>query len=213
MIGLVLAAGVATNVDWRRLGLLVFALALPVPAAVLVGILWWRSRPALNMRGARFCDAISTELRAGASFRAALETAAVSVDATEMIHLCQVGASMANITVAAREEFSGIGQELGALIARPQGVGVSPAALFEEIGNLAMAQLEVEHEVSTASAAAKATGTVLLIGPVAAISLTAMRGGFDPYLAQPAQRVAAFLGLGLAGIGLLVTIVMLKGAR
>jgi hypothetical protein len=54
---------------------------------------------------------------------------------------------------------------------------------------------------------------VLLIGPIAAISLTAMRGGFDPYLAQPAQRVAALLGLGLTGIGLLVTILILKGAR
>lgn len=213
MIWVVVAAGLTVGVDWRRLGLLVFALALPIPAAVLVGFHWWRARPDASMRAPRFCDAISTELRAGESFRAALQTAATSVEATEIAHLCQVGAPMANIAVAARSEFPGIGEELGALIARTAGTGVSPAALFDEMGNLALAQVEVAQEVATASAPAKATGTVLLIAPVAAIGATASRGGFDPYLAQSAQRAAALLGLGLMIAGLVVTVLILKGAR
>jgi hypothetical protein len=213
MIGVIIAAGLAADVEWRRLALLVFALTLPIPAAILVGLHWWRARPGVSLRAARFCDAISAELRAGQSLRAALQKAAISVDADTTAELCRLGAPLAAIAASARSEFEEIGEELKALIARPGGTGVSPAALFDELGNLALAQVEVAHEVATAAAPAKATGVVLLIVPIAAIVTTASRNGFDPYLAQTAQRAAALLGAGLAFTGLVVTALILKRAK
>ncbi len=212
MIWALVAAGLAAGVDWRRLGLLAFAIALPLPAALIVGFHSWRERPDASMRAPRFCDAISTELRAGASFRSALETAARSVEATELVGLIRLGAPMGDVARAASAEFAEIGQELGALLTRTDGMGVAPAALFDEMGNLALAQVEVAHEVAAATAPAKATGVVLLIAPIAAIAMTANRG-FDAYLAQPAQRAAALLGMGLTCAGLVTAAVILRRAR
>lgn len=206
------AIGLAVGVDWRRLGVLLFAMALPVPAAFLVGFHWWRERPDTSMRAPRFCDAIATELRAGASIRSALETAARSVEAAELVGLLGHGAPMGDVARAAGAEFAEIGQELAAVLTRTHGMGVAPAALFDELGNLALAQVEVAHEVATASAPAKATAAVLLIGPIAAIVMTANRS-LDGYLAQPAQRAAALLGLGLTAAGVIAAAMILRRAK
>lgn len=212
MIWALVAGALAAGVDWRRLGLLSLAIALPLPAAILVGAHWWRERPDLSLRAPRFCDAISTELRAGASFRSALETAAHSVEVIEVVELVRLGAPMGDIARAARAEFAEIGPELGALLTRTDGMGVAPAALFDEMGNLALAQVEVAHEVATASAPAKATAVVLLIAPIAAIVVTANRG-FAAYLAQPAQRAAALLGMGLTLAGLVTAVIIMRRSR
>jgi hypothetical protein len=141
-----------------------------------------------------------------------LETAAQSVGATELVELIRLGASMADIARAARAEFAEIGQELGALLTATDGMGVAPAALFDEMGNLALAQVEVAHELATASAPAKATAVVLLVAPIAAIVVTASRG-FDAYLAQPAQRAAALLGMGLTFAGLVTAVMIMRRSR
>ncbi|MGH8914587.1 MAG: hypothetical protein ACRDZM_08755 [Acidimicrobiia bacterium] len=212
MIWASIAAGLALGADWRRLGLLALALALPLPTALLVGYHCWRERPDVSSRAPRFCDAIATELRAGATFRAALDSAARSVDATRLVELFESGASVSDVAEAAREEFAEIGDELNALLTRTDGMGVAPAALFDEMGSLALAQVDVAHEVATASAPAKATGVVLLIGPSIAILLTAGHG-LDGYLAQPAQRAAALAGIGLTLTGLVATAMILRSAR
>jgi len=209
----IVAVGLAAGVDWRRLSLLVLSLAFPLPAVIVLGCYWWRHRPVASKRGVRFCDAISAELRSGASFRAAVERAAGSVEAGAIVDLFRLGAPMATVAAACRAEFPEIGEELGALLARPEGIGVSPASLFDEIGNLALAQVEVAQEVATASASAKATGAVLLLAPIAATVSAAGSSGFDVYLAQPAQRAAAALGFLLVVVGLAATASILHKAR
>ncbi|GEM_PF-2035876 len=213
MTWVLIAAALATGIDWRRLAILGLATALPVPALLAVGVHWWRSRPDLSMRAASFCDAVSTELRAGASLRFALESSARSVDALEMSDLCRGGAPLAEIAQAARTSFPEIGEELGALLTRTDGMGVGPAALFDEMGSLALAQVEVAHEVAAAAAPAKAAGIVMLGLPTAAIAVAAGRGGLDLYLAQPAQRAAALWGLALTCTGLLLAVMILHRAR
>jgi hypothetical protein len=165
------------------------------------------------MRSATFCDAVAAELRAGASARGAVETAAGSVDAQELVDLCRVGAPMGVIARRARSEFADIGDEIEALLARTDGIGVSPAAVFDELGNLALAQVEVVHEVATASAPAVATAAVLLVGPIVALAITASRAGFDDLLAQPAQRAAALVGSGLVVTGVAIAVLMLRRVR
>ena len=213
MTWMLIALAFSAGIEWRRIAVLALAVVVPLPLAGLVAIHWWRSRPGLSMRPARFCEAVSGELRAGASLRASLETAAVSVEATEVARCCRIGAPMDQIARAARAEFAEIGPEIGALLARSDGLGVSPAALFDEIGALALAQVEVAHEVSIASAPARATGAVLLLGPLLAIGWALSEGRVEGLLGQPAQRAAALVGLGLVGAGITVSVLILRRAR
>jgi hypothetical protein len=192
---------------------LVVALLFPIPAAFAVAVHWWRARPGLSMRAARFCEAVSSELRAGASLRGGLEEGALSVEAPELARLCRAGASLGEIGREARVEFAEIGPELGALLARADGIGGSPAALFDEIGGLALAEVEVAHEVSIASAPARATGAVLLIVPLLAVGWAVSQRDLEPYLRHPAQRAAVLLGLALVVAGLFSSILILRRAR
>jgi len=165
------------------------------------------------LRAARFCEAVSSELRAGASLRGGLDKAAQSVEAWEVSRRCRAGAPMEEIGREARAEFTEIGPELGALLARADGVGVSPAALFDEIGALALAQVEVAHEVSIASASARATGAVLLFFPLFVVGWALTRGDLEPYLRHSAQRAAVLIGLALILGGLVSSILILRRAR
>ncbi|MGH8949921.1 MAG: hypothetical protein ACRDX9_00710 [Acidimicrobiia bacterium] len=213
MTWVLIAVGVGLGVDWRHLGLLLLATLAPLPAACLIAVHWWRARPGLSMRAAQFCEAVSGELRAGATLRTGLEKAATSVDATDLARLCRLGASTHELAREARGEFTEIGPELGALLTRADGMGISPAALFDEIGGLALAQVEVAHEVRIASAPARATGAVLLIAPLLAAGWAVTRGELEPFLRQPAQRAAALVGLALVAVGLSFSIVILRRSR
>jgi len=208
-----IALGLAAGVEWRRIALLAVVVAAPLPMAGLAAIHWWRARPGLSMRATRFCEAVSGELRAGASVRASLETAAVSVEAMDVARSCRTGAAMNQVARAAAAEFGEIGPELGALLARADGLGVSPAALFDEIGALALAQVEVAHEVSIASAPARATGAILLLAPILAVGWVLTQGSLEGLLRQPAQRAAALTGLALVAAGITVSVLILRRTR
>ena len=208
-----IALAVGAGVDWRRLALLSLAVVAPLPMAILVAIHWWRARPGLSMRASRFCEAVSGELRAGASLRASVETAAVSVEAVQLARCCRIGAPMDQVARAAQEEFSEIGPELGTLLARVDGLGVSPAALFDEIGALALAQVEVAQEVSVASAPARATGAVLLMAPILGFGWALTHGGLESLLRHPAQRAAVVVGMALVVAGVSLSVLIVRRAR
>jgi hypothetical protein len=209
----IIALALAAGVDWRRVALLALAVAAPVAVAGLIFALWWRARPIVSMRATRFCEAVSGELRAGATLRASVGAAAASLEAVEISRCCRQGAPMNQIALAAKSEFREIGPELGTLLARAEGLGESPAALFDEIGALALAQVEVAHEVSIASAPARTTGAVLLLVPILAISWALTRGSLDELLRQPAQRAAVLVGLALVCAGITLSVLILRRAR
>ena len=213
MTWMFIALALAVGVDWRRVALLALTLAAPLAMAALITALWWRARPVLSMRATRFCEAASGELRAGATLRASVQAAAASVEAVEISRCCRQGAPMNEIALAAKSEFREIGSELGTLLARADGLGVSPAALFDEIGALALAQVEVAREVSIASAPAKTTGAVLLLVPILAIGWALTRGALEGLLRQPAQRAAVLVGLALVCAGITLSVLILRRAR
>lgn len=213
MIWLFLSAGLAANVDWRRLLILGGAMHWPLPALGLVAFHVWRNRPDRSMRGPVFCDAVANEIRAGASIRQALETAARSVDAEPVLVACREGASMLEVAAAAGNEFTEIGIELRTLISRAHNLGVTPASLFDELGSLGLAKVQVQQEVAAASAPAKAAATVLLAVPAIALFLALARGGLSPYLARPEQRGAVLIGLVLTLAGLVSAVALLRRGR
>jgi hypothetical protein len=165
------------------------------------------------MRAVWFCEAVSTELAAGSSLRSALERAAASVDAGEIALQCRQGAPLELIATMAQADFPEIGEELGALLARAGRIGVGPASLFDEMGDLALAQIQVGNEIATASAAGKAAAFILLALPITALVFTLSKGDLDPFFTQPAQRGAAVIGAILTIAGLVAALATLRTAR
>lgn len=210
---LLIGWGVHHGLDWHRTLLLLFAVIAPVPLAGLVAIHAWRARPGVSTRAATFCEAVAGELRSGSSLRFALERAAASVGAPILEDMARNGASFADIGCHAEEEFTEIGLELGAVIERLSRLGSPAAPLFDEMGVLALAQVEVAHEIATATAPARATAVVLLLVPLAAIGSATLNNRLGGYLESSPQRVSALIGLSLVIVGLWVAGAILRRSK
>ncbi len=208
-----LAWGVIAGVDHRRTLLLISVHLAPVPVAAMIAFHAWRARPRVSTRAAVFCEAVAGELRSGASLRFALEHAAASVGAPALEQMSRDGAPLVDLAVAAREEFEEIGIEVGAVIERLSRLGSPAAALFDELAVLSLAQVEVAHEVATATAPARATAVVLLLVPLIAIGSVSINGRIGGYLATSQQRMSAVIGLALIVLGIVIAGSILRRAR
>lgn len=194
-----LLAGLASGLDLRRLALLAGAVHLPVVVGGLIGLHWLRARPDSSHRPSMFCEGVASELRAGATLREALTASASAVGTTLEV---SYGLSMEELAALVADEFPSIGQELRLTVTSATRSGSDVAALFHEIGSLALAQDEVRREVRVATAPGRATALLLIGAPV--IYLTSRLGdqGLDEFLASAEQRIAAMIGLGLFVMGL-----------
>lgn len=205
--------GVFAGVNHRRTVLLLSVLMVPVPVAGLIAFHAWRARPRISTRAAVFCEAVAGELRSGASLRYALERAASSVGAPTLEQMSRDGAPLSDLALAARQEFEEIGVEVAAVIERLSRLGSPAASLFDEMAVLALAQIEVAHEVATSTAPARATGVVLLLVPLVAISSVTLNGRIGGYLSTSPQRVSAVIGLTLIVLGIGIAGSILRRAR
>lgn len=205
---MIVAAGIAIafamGVEARRLVLLAGAVHLPLVLAAVIGLHWYRSRPDDSARSSLFCLGVASELRAGASLRDALATAATAVGLG-----AEAGSSTASpaAEMAARlaEELPAIGPELELTVLAAARTGADSAALFDEIGSLAIAQAEIRREVSIATAPGRATALVLVGAPLIYVVTRLGSGGLSPLLESSQQRIVSVLGLGLFLIGVLAT--------
>lgn len=198
---LMLAAGFGFGARVAGLVFLAGAIFFPVPAAVLVGLLVWRVRSVPSARSALFCDAVAGELRSGDSLRNSLETAARSVDADRIEFLCVSGVPLPDIARSVRREFPDVGREMEVLLSRVASLGTPPAALFDEVGNVALAQVTVSQEVAAATAPARATALVLFGALVWGVTWAMGGRGFASYLETSTQRTAAVVGVTLVVVG------------
>jgi hypothetical protein len=214
MIGaLFLALGVLVGLDRARALVIAATLAAPIPVGCLIAAHAWRGRSRPSASAALFCEAVSGELRSGASFRLALERAAVSVEALSLARLCRDGAPFPALAVAVRREFGEIGVEAATVIEHASRLGGPTAALFDEIAGLALARVELAHEVAMATAPARATAFVLLGAPIVALGWAAASGRIGSYLATSSQRFSALLGLALAVSGVALALVVVRRSR
>lgn len=210
MVAVSLAIAFAAGVDPRRLALLAGAIYLPFAVAVLVAIHWYRARSDDGNRPALFCEGVSAELRAGATLRDAVATAASSVGCDRIL----VGSSLEDLSVTIAEDFPTIGEELRLTVITAARSGSDSAALFDEIGSLAIAQSEVAHEVRVATAPGRATALVLVGAPVLYVMSRVGSGGLTAHLASAEQRLVALLGLGLFVTGLMAaSLVLWRASR
>ncbi|MGD2060728.1 MAG: hypothetical protein PVF87_07685 [Acidimicrobiia bacterium] len=204
-----LAVALAAGVDARRIAMLAGVVYLPYAMAVLLALVAWRSRPGEDSRPSLFCAGVASELRAGASLRSALTTAAGSVG-----ERLSADSSLTELAAQVGERFPTIGLELRLTIVSAGRVGSDSAALFDEIGSLALAQAEIKREVRTATAPGRATALVLIGAPMLYVGSRLSSGELGRLFVSPQQRFVALLGLGLFGIGLtLVALIVWRAAK
>ncbi|HWB89287.1 MAG TPA: hypothetical protein VG872_08795 [Acidimicrobiia bacterium] len=209
MIPLLLAIAVFLDVDLRRVAILAAVAYAPVVVAAAIALLAWRSRPAQDMRPALFCEAVASELRAGATLRHAVMGAAVSVGGLAVAS-DQTLEHLAGYVAAG---FPQIGEELRLTLLSAARTGSDTAALFDEIGALALAQSEIRREVKVATAPGRATALILLGAPLAYLLGQSGSGKLADLLASPQQRMVAILGLGLFLAGLCIAFVVVWRAE
>lgn len=197
-----LAIAFAFGVDVRRLALLAGAVYLPAAVGALIALHWFRARPDETSQPALFCEAVAAELRAGASLRDALATAATSVGSVPTSIDLPSGSPMTEVAARVSESFPAIGEELRLVVVAASRSGSDAAALFDEIGSLAIAQSEVRREVRVATAPGRATALVLIGAPLFYLFSQVGSGGLATFLASSEQRVVAVIGLGLFLLGL-----------
>lgn len=206
---LVLAVAFALGVDPRRLALLAGVVYLPFVVGGLVILYWFRARPDDANKSSLYCESVASELRAGATLRDALATAATSVgiSPTRSVPMAEVAAQVS-------EEFPSIGEELRLTVLASSRAGSDAAALFDEIGSLAIAQSEIQREVRVATAPGKATAAVLVGAPLFYLVSRLGSGGLNGFLTSSEQRVVALIGLGLFVTGLVAAcLVLWRAAR
>lgn len=209
IVVLSIAVAFALGVDLRRLALLASAVYLPVVVGGLIALYWFRARPDDSNGPALFCEAVASELRAGANLRDALATAATSVGGDARSFDLPSGSPMTEVAAQVAATFPGIEEELRLVIIAASRSGSDAAALFDEIGSLSIAQTEVSREVRVATAPGRATALVLIGAPVFYLVSRASSGGLGTLLASSEQRIAALIGLGLFAVGMAWAFVVL----
>lgn len=209
----VLVVAFAAGADPRRLALLAGAIYLPLVAAVLIGLHWLRARPDESSRPAVFCAGVAAELRAGTTLREALLTSAASAGISPLTPEQSAGPIL-GLAAHIAGQVPAIHRELELTVIAASRSGSDSAALFDEIGALAIAKSEMSREVTMATAPGRATAMVLVGAPVLYLGWQVGGGGLGELLATSEQRIVAILGLGLFVIGAaLAALVLWRAAR
>jgi Flp pilus assembly protein TadB len=198
--------------DLRRVALLALTLALPWTLLGLLTLAFFRGsreqpRPVL------FCESVASELRSGATLGQALGAAATAVGSPSLDALYRSGATVRERCLAASEEFEEIGRELVLTVDAAARSGDPSADLFDELGSIALAQIEIAREVRVASAPARATVMVFAIAPTLYLAHRLTSGGLATLLATSAQRSVTLVGIGLFLAGLLAVLSLVVRAR
>lgn len=214
IIVVALAVGLAMGVDPRRLLLLAGAVYFPLVVGALIGLHWYRARPDETTKPALFCLGTAAELRSGASLRDALTAAATSVGIDPLALGASSGAAMAEVAAHVSGEFPSIGEEIRLTVMAAARSGSDSAALFDEIGSLAIAQAEIRREVRVATAPGKATALFLVGAPIAYATVRAGSGNLSELVASSEQRFVTSIGLGIFLGGVVVAgLILWRSAR
>lgn len=209
MIGVVLlCAAVVAGMPWWRVLLLAAVLTAPLVVAVVLAVVAWRSKGSEDDRPVLFCEGVASELRAGATLRQALSTAAVSVGCAPPA----IDSPMREASADLAAQFAGIGEELRLTIDAAARSGSASAAVFGELGSLALARAEISHEVRIATAPGRATAMVLIGAPLVFVLNRLASGEARALLASPQQRFVTLLGLGIFLAGLAVAFLVARRA-
>lgn len=210
----VLALSFALLGGVRGWQLLVLVLVMFTPAALVPPILYAvvaGQRP-IPDRAPLFCDSVASELRSGATLRQALLRAseAVSIDPSAGNPW---STDVGKIAQAVASELPSLGPELEATVEAVARSGGSAADLFDELGAYSISQEEIIHEVTVATASARATAWFFFFAPTAFLTYQLTRGAVSRLFEQPSQRIIGGIGALLFAAGLIWMLTLLRRAR
>lgn len=209
----VLSLAVTAGVDSRMIVAMGLAILFPVWALGAVAIHTMRSRPAPSLRSAMFCQAVARDLSAGSSLRWALTTAATDGHIDGLARTIGSGASWEDVGSLLRREFADIGQELAMVVQSVAASGSNSEGLFAELGDLALAQIEMAEEIRVATAPARASAMVLIGMPVFYLAYQFRSGRFGELLALESSRGLAGAGLVLFVLGVGTSVMLVRRSR
>lgn len=209
---LVVAWALSAGMDWRVIVMLLASLIFPLWALAGIAVHVLVHRPGTSTRSAVFCQSVGRELRTGSSLRAAIADAARTVEADAISGSLDSGSLLEEVIPDLKAAFPEIGQEIGALVAAVAETGSAAAPLFQELGDLALARVETTEEIRVATSPARASVAVLIGLPTLYIGYQLSTGAVGDLLGNPAQQGVALVGMGLAGAGLLVSVLLVKRA-
>jgi Flp pilus assembly protein TadB len=200
-------------VEPLRLGLLAVILYAPVLAVPVVLFAAFKGRSGIDDRAALFCESVASELRSGLSLQQAVESGAISVGVSVPHHGARGTSPFQETVEGIEQEFPEIGRELRATVEASARSGGGAAAVFDEVGSMAIAQAEIAREVEAASAPARATAWFFVVVPAGYVTLQLRSGSLAGALEAPEQRLAAGAGLALFLAGLAAVVFMMWRAR
>jgi Flp pilus assembly protein TadB len=209
---LVVAWVLSAGMDWRVVLLLLAALTVPLWALGGIAVHVLVHRPGTSTRSAVFCQSVGRELRTGAPLRTAIADAARTVEVESIGASLESGSLLEDVIPELRAEFPEIGQEIGALVAAVAETGSAAAPLFQELGDLALARVETTEEIRVATSPARASIAVLVGLPTLYVAYQLSTGAIGDLLGDPAQQTVALVGMGLAGAGLLASVLLVRQA-
>lgn len=201
---LVISWALVAGLDWRVTVILACSLAFPVFGLAAVAIHVMRNRGGTSTAAAVFCHSTARELRSGATLRSALADSARVIGMEQVADDLDRGAPLGSVIPGLASGIPEVEAEVAALVAGVAGAGSASAALFEELGDLALAHVEMVEETRAATAPARASALVLIGLPLAYLGYVFSNEGLGDLLADPAQAGMALAGGGLAGLGLFV---------
>jgi Flp pilus assembly protein TadB len=211
---LLVSLALVLGVDWRAVAILSFSLLAPAWAALGIGVLAIRNRQKTTTSGAVFCHTVARELRSGASLRWALASASRVTGAPEpTAHALETGEQWRLILPELVRSYPDIGSELAVVIESTSASGAYSSELFEELGDIAITQLEAGEEIRIATASARASAMVLVGLPVSYLLYQAQAGNLMSLLAQPGSGLLALIGLVLTLTGIAVSLLIVRGTR
>lgn len=208
-----LLVAINLGVDYRMVVLMAVALFLPFVGLVGVAGHMYRSRARRDTRAAVFCQSMARELRAGESLRNALESAGQIVSFRRLSTAIESGDTLDQLSPILRAEFPEIGVELATVVHSVAISGGSSAGLFDELGDLALAQVEITEEIRVATSPARASAAVLIGLPVIYLVYQFGTGRIDDLVRRPLQQGLTTVGIGLVLLGTAVSFWLVRRAK
>lgn len=202
---LLISWGLIAGADVRVVVLVSLAIWAPTIAGCLLFLHLYRSRYKPNTRSATFCQGVARELRAGTGLRTALEYSSSGVGADDLVSRIRGGDPLSSLATLFRSEFPEIGVEVETIVRSVAISGAASAPLFSELGDIALAQVELSEEIRVATAPARASSAILVGLPAAYLGYQLISGRFEELLGSPLQQGLAIVGTALVVLGILVS--------
>lgn len=219
LVTAVAAAGIGARFDrLPEVGAVVLALLVPEPAAAMVAagaVLSLRRRASEPSEEAVYLQAVALELRAGATVRSALESAALRsrrLPLARVTRLAAAGAPMSEIASSLSAVLPQHGPMAAAAVRTAGLTGGRVASVFDTLAQIAAEDRELDRERRVATAQARISAWIVGGLPIALLGFGIVSGRLGSLLDTGVGAAVVGIGLAFIAAGTIVVARMLRTA-